>query len=325
MSKYNKEYFENLDRLVLEDKNKKLEYRKHAFIKLTFDKMFKSVMRRNPDIFKEFILNTINIKLDDKDNYLMFLDKELIKGNISEKGKVLDFVVSIGKNLLIDIEVNRSKYEVVQVRNDYYLDKLEMMQLEVSDEYIGIEDVNIYQLNLNASNKEDSVKKRIIEEYDTLNHAKVKNRKRKILLNLVNYKKIFYNEKKEMTYDEIFMAGLMSDNYTELYTIMSKILSEDKLNRFMESVMSMSIDWKLFNEWENEMFDNYERKKEKILNIKEGRAEGRAEGIAEGRTEGQEEKTNEIIMSMIKNNYSNEEISKITGKDYEYIDNIRNV
>ena len=112
--KYNKEYFEELDRIALEDSYKEVENRRISFIPLTADFMFKAIMRKNTDIFKEFLLNIIDITLDDKDNYLIFLDKELIKGNIKEKGKVLGFIVSIGKNLLINIELNNSRYEVVK-------------------------------------------------------------------------------------------------------------------------------------------------------------------------------------------------------------------
>ena len=62
----------------------------------------------------------MDIKIDDNENCLLFLDKELIKGNIKEKGKIVDFNVSIGKGLLINVEVNRMEYKNIKYRNDLF-------------------------------------------------------------------------------------------------------------------------------------------------------------------------------------------------------------
>ena len=68
--KYDRKYFEVLDKLALEEKKKKPEERKIEFIPLTSDNMFKSVMRQNPDIFKDFLINTMEIDIDDEDNFI---------------------------------------------------------------------------------------------------------------------------------------------------------------------------------------------------------------------------------------------------------------
>ena len=49
------------------------------------------------------------------------------------------------------------------------------------------------------------------------------------------------------------------------------------------------------------------------------------ESREKARAEGREENTITMIKSMLRNGYSNEEISKITGKDDEYIESIRNI
>ena len=333
--KYDKAYFKELDKLVLKESNKEVKDREISFIPLTADFMFKSVMRKNPDIFQEFLIKVADINIDN-DSYLIFLDKELIKCNIKEKGKTLDLVVSIGDNLIINIEINRSKYEIVKTRNDFYLERLDTMQVEVADKYRNIEDKTLYQINLNAHKDEDRIKKRVIVEYDILNNKKYDDRKRKIIINLVNYKNMYYTKRKEMTYEEIFMAGLMSENYTELYTIMSEILDSDKLNRFMESVISMSGDLEMLYEWEDRMLNEMVKEKERRLNIKEGLkegrakglaeglAEGRAEGKAEGKAEGIEQEKNNTIKAMLENKLDYETISKVTGKTLDEIKKIEN-
>ena len=335
--KYDKTYFKELDKLVLKESNKEVKDREISFIPLTADFMFKSVMRKNPDIFQEFLIKVADINIIN-DSYLIFLDKELIKCNIKEKGKTLDLVVSIGDNLIINIEINRSKYEIVKTRNDFYLERLDTMQVEVADKYRNIEDKTLYQINLNAHKDEDKIKKRVIVEYDILNNKKYDDRKRKIIINLVNYKNMYYTKRKEMTYEEIFMAGLMSENYTELYTIMSEIFDSDKLNRFMESVISMSGDLEMLYEWEDRMLNEMVKEKERRLNIKEGlkegrakglaegRAEGRAEGLAEGKAEGKaegiEQEKNNTIKAMLKNKLDYETISKVTDKTIDEIKKI---
>ena len=49
-----------------------------------------------------------------------------------------------------------------------------------------------------------------------------------IIKHLEYYKYLFYTDRKLMKFDEIFMAGLMSDSFSQLYEIMSYILSDDE-------------------------------------------------------------------------------------------------
>ena len=88
--KYTKDYLRNLDR-------------KRIFVPLTLDVAFKAVMMRNIDLFRDFLIMTMDLNISKEDNYIIFLDKELIKEHIREHGKVIDLNIKIGKNLIIDI------------------------------------------------------------------------------------------------------------------------------------------------------------------------------------------------------------------------------
>ena len=138
--KYTEEYLEKLD--------KEMEY-----IPLTLDALFKSIMLRNVDFFKEFLIKVLKLDISSDDSYILFLDKELIKGKINEKGKVVDINVKLGDDLLIDVEVNRSTYKATKKKNDAYLDKIITLQLEVGKEYKVLRSNKVYQLNLNSSIK----------------------------------------------------------------------------------------------------------------------------------------------------------------------------
>ena len=241
--KYNDEYLKELDK-------------NHTFIPLTRDYMFKAIMTRNIDQFKDFLIKTMNINIKSEDSYILFLDKELIKENYKEHGKIVDINIKIGKDLIIDVEVNRNKYSTVKEKNDLYLDKLSLLEFEVGDKYQILKNKYLYQLNLNANiNESKKIYQRIIVEYDLENKEVFDTKRKKFIRNLVNYKNMYYNKTRKMTYDEIFMAGLMSESFTELYNIMKNILSDDKLNELMESVIEMSEDWILLHEWQKEKMD----------------------------------------------------------------------
>ena len=307
ISKYNKKYFEDLDKLVLEEMKKEPKDRTIEFISLTADFMFKSVMKRNPDIFKDFLINTMNIDIDEEDDCLIFLDSELIKNNKKEKGKRVDLRVSIGKGLLITVEVNRMRYSEIKTRNDLFFEKIDIMQFEVGEEYKVFKYKKLYQLNLNANKDErKDINKRMIVEYDILNREIVDNRKIKYTISLANYYDMYYNDDKEMSLNEIFLAGLMSNNFTELFSIMSKVLSPKDLDKFMESVVNMCKEFENIHEWQKEKMDAMVQN-----NIYES-----------GIKQGIEETLANTIKNLLKKNMSYQDISDVTGKSLEEIKKI---
>ena len=328
----NVDYLEKLDKIM-------------EFIPMTMDFMFKSVMQRNPNILERFLVDLMNLKID-KDDSIVFLDKELIKGNIKEKGRVVDINVKFGSRYLIQIEVNRKKYQTVKKRNDLYLERIDTLRLEVNNNYIRDFDTEyLYQLNLNASNEEDKkVGLSNLVEYDRINKVITSDRIEKYSANLAYFYDLYYNGDEEMNFSGIFMAGLMSEKYTELYKIMSKILSEKELNKFMKDVITMTNEELLYNihYWEKEKLDamvehnikedarktGHEQGLIEGLNegraegIAEGLAEGRAEGLAKGRAEGIESKTIEMIRNLLLQNVDYNIISNASGKRVEEIKEI---
>lgn len=309
---YTKKYLNDLDKRL-------------KMVPLISDYMFKAIMLRNVDIFKNFLIETMNIDIKPEENYILFLDKELIKENFKEKGKIVDINVKLGNNLIIDVEVNREKFEIVKERNDLYLSKLDITQLEVGEEYRDLKNKYIYQLNLNAyPSSKENFKKRYIVEYDLENKEVFDLRKKKFVKNLVYYRDLYYNGGELLTNDEIFMAGLMSNNFSELYSIMSNILSGNDLNKFIESVINMSNDEFILHAWQKEKFDKMIEERKKELALEEGLEEGRKIGIEEGKIEGKEQSTIEVIRAMIKNEASYEFISNVTGKSIEEIKKIEN-
>ena len=315
---------DNISIDYLKELDKKME-----FIPMTRDFMFKSVMQRNPDILEKFLVDLMNLKID-KDDSIIFLDKELIKGNIKEKGRVVDIKVKFGSRYLIQIEVNRKKYQTVKVRNDLYLEKIDTLRLEINNNYIEDFDTEyLYQLNLNASDEENKdIGLSSLVEYDRINKVITSDRIEKYSANLAYFYNSYYNGGEEMSFSGVFMAGLMSKSYTELYKIMSKILPEKELRKLMEDVITMTNEELLYNihYWEKEkldaMVEHNVKEDARKTGHKEGLEEGRKEGRKEGREEGVEINKIEMIKNMLNKNTDYEYISEISGKTLEEIKEI---
>ena len=305
--KYDKKYFEDLDKLVEKEmEEKEPKDRKIEFIPLTSDFMFKSVMKRNPLIFKDFLINTMDLDINNDDDIHYYLDSELIKDYRKEKGKRVDLRVIIGEGLLITVEVNRMKYDEVKDRNNLFFEKLDILQFEVGDKYRTFKYKKLYQLNLNANEDEKGVNKRKILDYDVINNEVVDDRRVKFVITLANYYNMYYNESKDMSLNEIFLAGLMSKNFVELYTIMSKVLSDRDLDDFMESVVNMCKELENIHEWQKEKMDAMVQN-----NIYES-----------GIQQGIEDNTITTIKHLLKKNMSVQDISDVTNKSINDIKKI---
>ena len=99
---------------------------------------------------------------------------------------------------------------------------------------------------------------------------------------------MFYNDDNKMKDEEIFMAGLMSASFTEMYNIMSQILSPEKLDAMVK---------------ENEM------------------EEARASRLEQGLSQGIEQNTITIVKNMLEKNYSYKDVSDIINKTIKEIKN----
>ena len=136
----------------------------------------------------------------------------------------------------------------------------------------------------------------------------VDDRRIKFTITLANYYSMYYNKTIDLTDNEIFLAGLMSKNFIELYEIMSKVLDENKLDKLMESVINMCKEMESIHEWQKEKMDELVK----------------STMYANGLEEGIEQNTITTIKKMLNKNMSYEDISDITGKTISDIKKIEN-
>lgn len=291
-----------ITRQFLEDTDKKIE-----LISLAFDVAFKSIFENNLDILKEFLILTLNLNLKPKDTKIQLLNNELTNENIKEYHKRIDIIVVLNDTIFIDIEMNRSPFRKVKLRNFMYCDKLYSMLIKSGDEPEKLKELSLYQLNLNTKDKSISYGEDIIVAYSLKTNKIFLDNKYIVLKYLEFYRNLYYTGVK-LSKAEIWLASLTSKTFTELNEMLSKVLTDDKRERMIKEAIRMStLDFNL-HEWEKEKMDALVRYESKRID----------------KEEGIEENTIDIVKEMIKNNIDLETISKVTKKTKDEIKNIQN-
>ena len=308
------EYFQELDQ-------------KLKLVPLTYDFTFKKVFKNNPTYMKEFIYTMLPFL--NLENYkVRFLDSELTKEK-KERKKTVDILISLDDKIYIDIEMNRSKFQNIYLRNLEYLKKLSTMLWKQGEDIQNLKEKKVIQINLNANEKEKAPDDIIascglltgyIYDVNGLVFSK----------NLEENHYLYYNEGVRRK-DVIWLTALTSKTFTELYKLISQVLEKSVALKFMEDVVDMSKDEFILHEWEKDKFDELVKINELESAINEGKAigfeDGKAAGFEDGEKSGIIKGTNkrniEIAKNMLKENIDIKTISKVTGLRVEDIQSIK--
>ena len=140
--------------IVIDEKYLKEVDERLKMIPLTFDVVLKGVFTKNQDLLKKFLICVLNLYLEPETTKIHISNTELVKQNVKEYQKRVDILVVINEKFTVDIEANRSPFKRVKRRNTMYLDKVNTLILEVGNKTIKVNDKFVYQLNLNAVDKE---------------------------------------------------------------------------------------------------------------------------------------------------------------------------
>ena len=295
------EYFQELDQEL-------------KLVPLTYDFTFKKVFKNNPTYMKEFIYTMLPFL--NLENYkVRFLDSELTKEK-KERKKTVDILISLDDKIYIDIEMNRSKFQNIYLRNLEYLKKLSTMLWKEGEDIQNLKEKKVIQINLNANEKEKAPDDIIascglltgyIYDVNGLVFSK----------NLEENHYLYYNEGVRRK-DVIWLTALTSKTFTELYKLISQVLEKSVALKFMEDVVDMSKDEFILHEWEKDKFDELV----KINELESAINEGKAIGFEDGKAAGTNNTKIEIAKNMLKENIDIKTISKVTGLRIEDIQNI---
>ena len=294
--KLTKEYLKKLDQ--------KLE-----LIPLSYDRAFKSTFKTNLNLLKHILNATLPIEIS-KEDKINLLDSEMPIINKKEHKQIVDVFVVINKNIFIDIEMNRSKFENVFERNDKYKNRISNIIFEKGESLKELKTKHIYQLNLNASPYEE-----ILEDTIVMYGLKTKkiylSSESVITKSLERYRDLYYNGIRNE--EVIWLTMLTARSFSELYELASEILDEKELKNLMEASVNMSKDEFVIHTWQKEKMDALVKYNEIEEATKKGKAEGKAEGIKENKIE--------TAKNMLKKKMSIKDISEITGLTEQDIQN----
>ena len=279
---------------------------KVKLLPITFDPIFKGIFGSNIELLKDFILSVLEIDIDRNKCKIRLINNELPPENYKKYKKNVYLNIALNDDIFIEIEINRSDFNKVKHRNFIYQNKIYSMIPEKGNNPKDIDNVIFYQLNLNTENKTETYGEHVIVPYDTTTKEIYIDNYYTILKYLEFYHKLYYTKSRKLERGELWLAALMSNSFSELYDILSKILSPDKLELIIEESKKTSLNDFNLHAWkQKEMKDLVINKRNRI---------SRKEGI-------QYEK-NETIKNMLKENISYELISKIVKKPIDEIKEI---
>ncbi len=274
------------------------------FYTCKYDRAFKEVFMKeeNKDILEKVLETVLGVKIEK----IRFLNLERNVDNLKVKRKHLDLYLetNIGK---IQVEVNTENPNYLNSRNMAYICDIYSHHTLVGEEYN--EKTLIIQINFSYDIKnEESIRKYMVQ--DEKGNKYVNNL---IIyeINMEKYKKFWYNKNKEEIeknkYILMLDLGLKElEELSEKDKVVSKYMEEiERVNENPEFREYMSA------EEDNRKIENSIRSEGYELGVKQGLEKGLKEGIEQGKKEGIEK----IVKEMMKQNYSIEEISQLTGLD----------
>ena len=248
-----------------------------------------------------------------EDNVLLETN-ELPITRYNEKVKKCDFILRIGEDRIINLELNQRSYTGMIVKNLSYLFHLFSASSKKGEAYN--DNLIVTQINLNCYKEDDEkpLKKYSLREDDT-NKLYVKN---VIIydLNVVKCHEIYYNEIDKRNLPNYIKWGalIFSKELEEIPDIVDSFLTSKEMNIIMASIDKLTREDLFYTEEESLEWEEWERKS--IEN------DIKAEGIEQGLVQGIEQNTKDMILAMINNNATLEFISKVTNKSIEEINKI---
>lgn len=287
--KYTKEYLEKLDREL-------------KFIPLTYDQLFKKIFSNNKELLKAFLISVL--KLNHKQDYnIDILTNELPKEQYNEYGSRVDITVIINNKIKVNIEINQEKFENILDRNFLYITKEHTLNIKKGINYKDFYKYETIQLNLNTNTYGTEINGEDIFYLKSNNTDKnIINNFKIIIKDLNYYKKIYKTTNKK---EHIWLALLMSESFTELESVLNKLMSIRDKDYFIKEVINMCEDAFFAHSWMQEEMNQI--------------VEGRKLYNEEQKRKQYEQK---IIKNMLNKKISYKDIKEITSKSIKYIKEI---
>ena len=288
----------------------------NKIMKLCYDVAFKAIFINCPSILYQMISDITDINIDELNKYATIFNSELEIKHVKSKRMLSDLVI-ICNNKIINIEVNKSYHSWTYNRNFSYLCNIYSSMLRRTSSYYEFDDYKLYQINLNiGKNTPCTYSKDMIVDTKTCkiatNILKIYN------INIDKCYKFWYNEEKKDNISKVIKWGALF-NASTIYEVeeitKGGLLMFNSREELLKEIKKKNGMFTLENLWDYEAEDKRIENTLKEYGYRKGMKAGKKAGMKEGMKEGSYQKERQIVLNMINNDYSYDEISKITGID----------
>ena len=277
-------------------------------MKLCYDVAFKSIFINCTSVLYKMISDITDINIEELNKYATIFNSELELKHIKSK-KMLSDLVIICNNKIINIEINKNYQSWTYNRNFSYLCNIYSSMLRKTSNYYEFDDYKLYQINFNiGKNTPCTYSKNMI--VDT-KECKIATNILKIYnINIDKCYKFWYNEEKKDAISKIVLWGALFNASTicEVEEITKGgILMFNSREELLKEIKKKNGMFTLENLWDYEAEDKRIENTLKEYGYRKGMKDGKKEGILQNQKQ--------IVINMLNNNFSYNDISKITGID----------
>lgn len=278
-----------------------MKLKKGKIIPGTYDPIFKTLLTTNKKYLSDIISGVTGLDYKEVYNHLLIKNSEFPIYNYQDQKRVSDLIVEVKRNL-INIEMNRYYYELLDKRNESYIHKMACTFENEADTFI--------QINLDNFNRTNEV----FSKYQMMNTYTMETLGSiiKYSVNLALIEEKYYN-KENLSRLEKELLMLRLDDKKEL----EKLSEGDSTMKEVNDKLVFLSDEKI-----KELEYDYEEKV-RFEATQVGLEEGRAKGLEEGKKQGIEQGIEQVAKNMLKENMSVDEVSKLTGLSKEKIEGLK--
>ena len=288
-------------------------------MKLCYDVAFKSIFINCTSVLYKMISDITDINIEELNKYATIFNSELELKHIKSK-KMLSDLVIICNNKIINIEINKSYHSWTYNRNFSYLCNIYSSMLRKTSNYYEFDDYKLHQINFNIGKNTHCTysKDMIIDTKEckiATNILKIYN------INIDKCYKFWYNEEKKDAISKIVLWGALF-NASTIYEVeeitKGGILMFNSREELLKEIKKKNGMFTLENLWDYEAEDKRIENTLKEYGYRKGMKDGKKAGMKEGILQ----KEKQIILNMLDNDYSYDEISKITGINKDKIEKL---
>ena len=203
------------------------------FILLCYDPMFKKVFGNNTKILKKFFMKVLHLDIKEDKCRMVIGVNELPKEQDKNYGSREDINVIINDTIRINLEVNQEVFKDIADRNFLFASKMHTLNVESGTKYKDFYKYETIQLNLNTHHYGTEINGEYIFYIKSENTGnRLVNNFKIVIKDLAYFHNLYYTKNGKCDEDQIWLAMLMSENFTELNDFLEVLLNKEERQHY---------------------------------------------------------------------------------------------